>query len=114
MQPQDIIAMVEGFCDTHKKDNILPGYCFEHIVLGDYNLYDSNIDFCLEKERIGEWINQEAKDAKCVPGECDWWLLSIYRDIVDYAISAASFLSKLKAIPEDEREAAMEWYRGER
>jgi len=113
MQPQDIIKMIEAFCDSHKNStiSIMPGYCFEHIVLGDYNLYDGNIDFCLEKERIAEWIRDQAKDAGCLPGECDWWMLSSYLAIVDYAYSAAAFLSRLKGISEDDRDAAMEWYR---
>lgn len=112
MTPQTIIKMIDDFCDEHKTNTvgIVPGYCFEHLVLGDCNLYDSNIDFCLEKERIAEWINDKAKDMECLPGKCDWWRLGIYSIIVDYAHSASSFLCKLKEIPESEREAAMDWY----
>ena len=114
MQPQDIIKMIDEFCSAHEESaaGIMPGYCFEHIVLDDYNLYDSNIDFCLEKERIAEWIYDKAKDVGCLPGKCDWWMLSSYLHIVDYAYSASAFLSKLKEISEDDREDAMEWYQG--
>lgn len=116
MQPEAIIEMIEQFCDEYERDtpSIIPGYCFEHVVLGDYNLYDSSIDLCLGKELIGEWIHQKAKDARCVPGECEWWSLSTYRDIVNYAIAATIFLNRLKSIPESYREAAMEWYHGDR
>lgn len=34
------------------------GYSFAHNVLGDLNLGDGSILFCLEQKRIDEWVNQ--------------------------------------------------------
>ena len=53
MQPQAIIKMIGACCDEYKVNpaGIMPGYCFEHIVLDNYNLGDGSIDFCLNKKR---------------------------------------------------------------
>jgi hypothetical protein len=38
------------------------GNSFAHIVLGDYNLSDRSIIFCLDQNRVDDWVRQKTRD----------------------------------------------------
>jgi hypothetical protein len=91
-----ILTMIDAFCE------IIPGadFSFGHIVLSDYNLLDSHIDFCLKISQIQDWSGQQLKDGKSA------------KRVVTEEAAITSFLKCLKDIPEENRKAEMDRYQG--
>lgn len=107
----DIITIVDRFCDLRESLRcIMPGYEFEHLVLGDYNFDDSCVRFCIQAAD-GEWLQDKLKDApqgttdKDAPKD-EIWRRWAYDEIVQYRKDALELLEWLLTVPEDNR---VEW-----
>jgi len=90
MTYSDVVAQIDAFCAKYETDEnyvygIVPGYEFEHIVLGDTNLRDEHIEFCLS--RADAWLQTT------IPQEA----ASKYKE------AAVTFLRYLLTIPESVR-----------
>jgi len=99
----EVIQYIRGFCFKYEEHPIMPGYEFEHIVLGDYNLRDGNIRYCLD-DRADKWFAERIIDARC-------WSLSeeeSVRRLKEYRQQATAFLEWLLAVPDEVRTDA-EW-----
>jgi len=97
-----IIRKIEEFID--KPRLLAAGYTFDHIVLGDLNLGDEDIRYCLSNESILSWLERQISYYKEGLGVADslyWYTLIIE------AAEIASFLHELWRMPIEERRVAV-------
>lgn len=101
-----LLKTINRFNDfVHNEYGVLAGYTFDHIALGDFNLSDGNIDFCLEPTRILDWLldqfpYEERKDRQTFN---DYHVLDV-RDKTEATQLIVSFLKWLKTIPIEVRD----------
>lgn len=91
---EEIIQCIDAFCIEWGDyiEGAFPDSSFGHIVLSDYNLFDGNIEFCLEQHRVDEWVERIVYESGG-----DRFRVEIMRDAI------MEFLGYLKNIPEDVR-----------
>lgn len=110
--PHEVLAAISAF-NAHWHD-VLPDYSFAHIVLGDFNLMDGHIDFCLEDEQVRGWHQSKVGEIINHYGEnpLSPYLADRYRFTRLLACTDAiiDFLEALKKVPEPIREEAMNIY----
>ena len=79
---------------------------FAHIVIGDWNLEDYHIDWCLEPEQVFHWIREELKTKHknyCDPTSSEDWKRCEFEDVLKEAQAIIEALNEIKKIPEDDR-----------
>lgn len=60
---------IDDFSDYVYKETlheIWPAYSFAHVVIDDYNLSDGSIMFCLESDRVKDYLLQKVKETSDV------------------------------------------------
>jgi hypothetical protein len=95
--PQAVKSAIDNFCKANER--WLPDYSFAHIALGDYNLSNGHIDFCLQYDQILPWFYEFVRNEALI----------FDKDIaINSGIEAvqeiSDFLRHLKTIPEPIRE----------
>jgi hypothetical protein len=59
-QPKNRAEVIERILDFADKYHGVE-FSFAHIVLGDFNLGDGHIQWCLEPEQVDKWVNRETE-----------------------------------------------------
>jgi len=101
-----LIKTIDTFCDYIQHCfNIHAGYTFDHIVLGDYNLGDGSIDFCLQNDVIMDWFYDQYNHGLSMNYLSDnVWENHQWYELVDATTLIITFLEWLKTIPETVRD----------
>lgn len=97
---------VKKIIDELKVNYPEAGYRFAHIALGDGNLGDCDLAFCIEPARVFDWIKQKliGKDIKhCNPTVEENWQRCEFDDILNEAEAIMTAVIKIQEIPKDER-----------
>jgi hypothetical protein len=120
VKSNEVIDIIDKFCDENKVRNtrlsIYPCCTFGHIVLGDYNLGNGDIGFCLQDEQIERWLKFALGDCDIEYGadrvtlemEQQW----SYDDIMETKDKIIEFLKWFLEVPEEVRDKAENGYRG--
>jgi len=102
---QEVLNRIDSFCKEYRTTHIIPGYEFEHVVLGDYNLDRDFFESAIK--RIPGWKEEKLKDAQRAkdwmtdsPVYTEFELGLIKQEIDAYAEAAMKFLQWLGTIPE--------------
>jgi hypothetical protein len=113
---KNIIATIDAFSDYVREVTdwiVFPGYCFDHIALGDYNLDDSDIKWCMADERVNDHLisqytqlDEEHSDHTSDETGRNYQ----YWQLVDGTQWVMNFLQWVLTIPEDERYKDMPWF----
>lgn len=91
----NVLAQIEAFnASIESQTGIMPEFTFAHLVMGDHNLSDDNIRFCLK--HADEWIVNEYPRAQ-VSGTLDALHRAFFR-IYGF------LLDMLMTVPEDVRD----------
>jgi len=95
---------IRAFLEEHQGAD----YTFAHIVLGDGNLGDEDIRFCLSNEVIIEWMERQIAEYRDLEGPAEGWepFELHWCNLIREAGEIASFLHELWRMPEEERIAA--------
>lgn len=85
------------------------GYSFAHIVIGDYNLEDGSIKWCLENEQVNDWLIHKLTDIHyeefdSIQEGDDEYLSYDYWSLVDGTQLTIDFMQWLLTISEYERD----------
>ncbi len=99
-----IIQKIEAFTDYGPAAGIA-GFTFDHIVLGDFNLGDGHIKYCLSNEAILGWLKQQIAE---FDEEHEMQFPLYWANRIRDAACIISFLHELWSIPYRERMEAEE------
>ena len=101
-----IMQKIDAFVDNGPVAG-LAGHAFDHIVLGDNNLGDGHIRFCLSNETILGWLKDQVADyEEDSTGYDQLHWANLLRD----AAAIIAFLHEIWSIPYRERMEAEESY----
>jgi hypothetical protein len=97
----EVIEAIREFCNG---DNWERAFTFGHITLGDYNLSDGNIQFCLRQSTIHDWFIHKLECLGADPESEEVASRADYRDLARERDTIIFFLRWLLEIPEEIRE----------
>lgn len=88
-------------------------YSFAHIVLGDQNLGEGHIKFCLQPHIVNDWTSSQLKDRALNPvrNENRAWELHEYDQVISERDSIIAFLRWLLSLTDELRDEVSELYR---
>jgi hypothetical protein len=107
--PADIKRLIEAFCNHPEHSNWNPEFSFAHIALGDFNLSDAHLDFCLDLQTVLPWFYDKVAQEERIDGRQPaspekWTEPGPYFYWIDATKTIIAFLQFLKTIPEPIRE----------
>ena len=105
---QEVIAAIDAYCKQWDDDiSLSPAYSFAHIVLDDYNLFDSDIAFCKDWDRKQEWfkyvLEHVVDPTISNPLSIKEWERYRYDELMEMIRETDKCLNWLLTIPEDVR-----------
>ena len=97
---EEVLECIDKFCEEDQ----VRAFSFGHIVLGDQNLEDEHIKFCLRQDAINNWFVQKLKDIYRENYEAsDGYRELLHDELAEERDKIIAFLRFLLAIPEDIR-----------